>query len=103
MHGHLLSGLAARRRDDHPLRVTESDVVEYTEAVATMDQMVRDRQDDRIDDTLWLLSHPRTYTVGRRTPPHERPDPSRGIPVVETRRGGKLTYHSPGRSSGIRC
>ncbi|WP_233617575.1 lipoyl(octanoyl) transferase LipB [Actinomadura sp. WAC 06369] len=95
MHGQLVSGLAARRRDDHPLRVIESEAVEYTEAIATMDQMVRDRQEDRIDDTLWLLSHPRVYTVGRRTPPHERPDPAHGIPVVETRRGGKLTYHSP--------
>jgi lipoyl(octanoyl) transferase len=83
------------RREGGPLRVVESELVDYAEAIATMERMVRDRQAGAADDTLWILSHPRTYTVGRRTPPEERPDPALGIPVVEVRRGGKLTYHSP--------
>lgn len=52
-------------------------------------------------DTLLLLEHPPVYTAGRRTQPHERPDPSvQGTPVVDTDRGGKITWHGPGQLVG---
>lgn len=49
-------------------------------------------------DTLLLLEHPSVYTAGRRTLPHERP--TDGIPVVDTDRGGKITWHGPGQLVG---
>ncbi len=49
-------------------------------------------------DTLLLLQHPAVYTAGRRTLPEERPVD--GTPVVETDRGGKITWHGPGQLVG---
>lgn len=49
-------------------------------------------------DTLLLLEHPAVYTAGRRTEPHERPVD--GQPVVDTDRGGKITWHGPGQLVG---
>lgn len=49
-------------------------------------------------DTLLLLEHPPVYTAGRRTEPHERPFD--GTPVVDTDRGGKITWHGPGQLVG---
>ncbi len=50
-------------------------------------------------DTLLLLEHPDVYTAGKRTEPHERPvTPT--IPVVDTDRGGKITWHGPGQLVG---
>lgn len=49
-------------------------------------------------DTLLLLEHPPVYTAGRRTEAHERP--AVGVPVVDTDRGGKITWHGPGQLVG---
>lgn len=49
-------------------------------------------------DTLLLLEHPPVYTAGRRTLPEELPVD--GTPVVETDRGGKITWHGPGQLVG---
>src|SRR5256714_7590287 len=49
-------------------------------------------------DKLLLLEHPSVYTAGRRTAPHERP--ADGTPVVDTDRGGKITWHGPGQLVG---
>ena len=49
-------------------------------------------------DTLLLLEHPSVYTAGKRTEPHERPVD--GVPVIDTDRGGKITWHGPGQLVG---
>jgi lipoyl(octanoyl) transferase len=49
-------------------------------------------------DTLLLLEHPAVYTAGKRTEAHERP--TDGTPVVDTDRGGKITWHGPGQLVG---
>lgn len=64
-------------------------------------QRQRDLADARVaggSDTLLLLEHPAVYTAGRRTEPHERPVD--GTPVVDTDRGGKITWHGPGQLVG---
>ncbi len=64
-------------------------------------QLQRDLADARVaggSDTLLLLEHPAVYTAGRRTEPHERPVD--GIPVIDTDRGGKITWHGPGQLVG---
>ena len=48
-------------------------------------------------DEIWLLEHPPVYTLGvagRRA--HLRRE-SEAIPVVQTDRGGQITYHGPGQ------
>ncbi|MCV7443314.1 lipoyl(octanoyl) transferase LipB [Mycobacterium paraense] len=64
-------------------------------------QLQRDLVDARVaggPDTLLLLEHPPVYTAGRRTEPQERPVD--GTPVVDTDRGGKITWHGPGQLVG---
>ncbi|GAA4298015.1 lipoyl(octanoyl) transferase LipB [Mycobacterium paraffinicum] len=64
-------------------------------------QLQRELADARVaggTDTLLLLEHPPVYTAGRRTEPHERP--VNGTPVVDTDRGGKITWHGPGQLVG---
>ena len=83
-----------------PLTLIQDDLVDYDKAMERMAEMVKQRQRDERPDTLWLLSHPQVYTIGRRTPLDHLPDPARHIPVVETTRGGQLTYHGPGQLVG---
>ncbi|OUC92666.1 lipoyl(octanoyl) transferase LipB [Streptosporangium minutum] len=83
-----------------PLSLIQDDLVDYEKAMEQMTDLVGQRQRDERPDTLWLLSHPQVYTIGRRTPEQHLPDPSHGIPVVSTGRGGQLTYHGPGQLVG---
>jgi lipoyl(octanoyl) transferase len=49
-------------------------------------------------DTILLVEHPSVYTAGRLTKPTDRPVD--GTPVVETDRGGQITWHGPGQLVG---
>jgi lipoate-protein ligase B len=73
--------------------------VEYREAVAIQERLRARVQAGELPDLLLLLEHPPVYTLGRRSEPGELPV-SGGIDVVETERGGKLTYHGPGQLVG---
>jgi lipoyl(octanoyl) transferase len=49
-------------------------------------------------DTVLLLEHPPTVTLGRRTEQSElHVPPDAEVEIVETDRGGKSTYHGPGQ------
>ena len=64
-------------------------------------QLQRQLADSRVaggPDTLLLLEHPAVYTAGRRTEDHERPTDQ--TPVIDTDRGGKITWHGPGQLIG---
>ena len=85
------------RASTAPIEVRQLRTVDYTEAW----QLQRELVDSRVGggpDTLLLLEHPSVYTAGRRTEPHERPVD--GTPVVDTDRGGKITWHGPGQLVG---
>jgi lipoyl(octanoyl) transferase len=47
-------------------------------------------------DELWIVEHPPVYTLGLAADPSHVLDPH-DIPVVETDRGGEVTYHGPGQ------
>lgn len=48
--------------------------------------------------TLVLCEHDPVFTAGKRTLPDERP--TTGAPVIDTDRGGKITWHGPGQLTG---
>ena len=48
------------------------------------------------DDELWLLQHPPVFTLGQAGRPEHILDPGT-IPVVQSDRGGQVTYHGPGQ------
>jgi lipoyl(octanoyl) transferase len=67
--------------------------VEYSPTWQAMRRFTLER-DGETPDELWLLEHPPVYTLGQgATPVHV----DNGIPVVETDRGGEVTYHGPGQ------
>ncbi|WP_029115102.1 lipoyl(octanoyl) transferase LipB [Mycobacterium sp. URHB0044] len=80
-----------------PLDVRRLGTLDYSSAWA----LQRELAETRIaggPDTLLLLEHPSVYTAGKRTEPHERP--VGGGPVIDTDRGGKITWHGPGQLVG---
>ena len=50
------------------------------------------------ENTVILLEHDPVYTAGKRTEGEELPQD--GTPVIETNRGGKITWHGPGQLVG---
>jgi lipoate-protein ligase B len=73
--------------------------VEYREAVALQEDLRARVQAGELPDLLLLLEHPPVYTLGRRSEAGDLPV-GRDVDVVETERGGKLTYHGPGQLVG---
>ena len=62
-------------------------------------QAMRQFTDERsagTPDELWFLEHPPVYTLGLAAQRVHLLDP-RDIPVVQTDRGGQVTYHGPGQ------
>jgi lipoyl(octanoyl) transferase len=85
------------RSSSAPIQVRQLGTVDYLDAW----RLQRDLADARVAggaDTLLLLEHPAVYTAGKRTEAHERPVD--GTPVVDTDRGGKITWHGPGQLVG---
>jgi len=79
--------------------------VEYREALAFQERIRAARQRDELPDVLLTLEHWPVYTRGRRSGPGELPMGedwyrTQGIEIVETDRGGKITYHGPGQLVG---
>jgi lipoate-protein ligase B len=77
----------------------------YGDAVALQERLRAARQEDRLPDVLLVLEHPPVYTRGRRSQPGELPNGAawyrdRGIEILDTDRGGRLTYHGPGQLVG---
>lgn len=89
-HGSIRSSAA-------PVEVRDLGVIDYEMAW----ELQRDIVEARVaggPDTLLTLQHPAVYTAGRRTEPQERP--INGAPVIDTDRGGKITWHGPGQLVG---
>ena len=62
-------------------------------------QRMRDFTDTRTNktnDQLWIVEHPSVFTLGQAGKPEHVLNPG-GIPVIQTDRGGQVTYHGPGQ------
>ncbi|MBC8316908.1 MAG: lipoyl(octanoyl) transferase LipB [Desulfobulbaceae bacterium] len=79
--------------------------VEYTRALRIQHTLAELRGKGEIDDTLILLEHPPTYTLGKRSDmshfrvPGEWVDTGR-VAVHKVDRGGQITFHGPGQLVG---
>jgi lipoyl(octanoyl) transferase len=73
-----------------------SSPVPYPEALAEMDRRVAAIEAGTEPELFWLLEHPPTYTAGTSASADELLNAG-DIPVFETGRGGRYTYHGPGQ------
>ena len=79
----------------------------YDEALELQKQLVEERKAQRIPDQLLLLQHPPVITLGVRARgdrSHVLADEAsladEGVTLVETGRGGDVTFHGPGQLVG---
>lgn len=87
------------------LRVIELGLISYADAFDLQKRLTEERRVGSIRDTLLLLEHSPTITLGRNadrshivaTAEQLR---ERGLACVETDRGGDVTYHGPGQLVG---
>lgn len=85
-----------------PLLLLRAGTVPYRDAWDLQLQLAERRGAGEIPDVLLLLEHPPVYSRGRRTKPEELPMgaswyEAQGIEVLDTDRGGLVTYHGPGQ------
>ncbi|WP_444541850.1 lipoyl protein ligase domain-containing protein, partial [Aromatoleum toluolicum] len=55
-----------------------------------------DRRDARTPDELWLVEHPQVFTQGQAGKAEHLLMPG-DIPVIQSDRGGQVTFHGPGQ------
>src|SRR6185369_15759883 len=87
------------------LKVERLGRVDYAAALDLQKQIERAVLTGAQPDTLLLLEHPHTLTLGRRSAQNgiistDEVLKSRGVTIFETNRGGKTTYHGPGQIVG---
>jgi lipoyl(octanoyl) transferase len=72
-----------------------SEQQDYLATWQAMKQFTHER-DENTPDEIWLLQHPPVFTQGQAGRPEHILNPGT-IPVVQTDRGGQVTYHGPGQ------
>ena len=88
-----------------PLEVSYTPLIGYAAAWDIQKSYVRQIDKGERSQTLLLLQHPPTYTVGsQKHPEHMLYSPEelerRGIGLFQIDRGGDITYHGPGQLVG---
>ena len=77
------------------LRVRHSGMADYEPVWRDMQSFTAARTPTTPDE-LWLLEHPPVFTLGRNGKQEHLLDTGT-IPVIQTDRGGQVTYHGPGQ------
>ena len=85
------------RFDPPPLLIRRLGSVEYLPTLEAMRALTATRGADTADE-LWVLEHPRVYTLGVRSDPRHLPRIASDIAIVRCNRGGEITYHGPGQA-----
>ena len=80
----------------HPFQVRALGLRDYTAVYDEMRAFTAARTADAADE-LWCVEHPPVFTQGQAGKPEHLLAPG-GIPVVQSNRGGQVTYHGPGQA-----
>ena len=75
---------------------TSSQDIEYFDALNFMEKKVDKILDNKENEMLWFLNHDHIYTCGTSANRNEILSKT-NIPILQTNRGGKTTYHGPGQ------
>lgn len=89
-----LSHKLVETKGANPIQVCSFDETVYQDSFAAMSQFATQRPEDELDQ-IWLLQHSPVYTLGTACK-MDTLLPS-DIPVVDSDRGGQITYHGPGQ------
>lgn len=77
------------------VRVRKLGLQDYQTVYQRMTEFTAGR-DEHTEDELWLLQHPKVFTQGQAGKAEHVLMPG-DIPVVQSDRGGQVTYHGPGQ------
>ena len=72
-----------------------NELVDYKKSIEFMEKRVDLISKDRANEAVWFLEHPPIYTAGRSNEIKTRY--LQNIPILNTNRGGKVTWHGPGQ------
>ena len=78
------------------LQILQRGTEDYTQAFEAM-RAFTDARDVSTPDQLWLVEHHPVFTLGLGADPNHIID-AHQVPVVQTDRGGEVTYHGPGQA-----
>ncbi len=89
-------------RQSNRLTIKDLGIIDYASALETQKQLLAQRQDNKITDTVLLLEHPSVITFGVREEKNqllkdENFLKKKSIDIVKVRRGGGATAHNPGQ------
>lgn len=87
---------------DETIKIIDSGLIEYGQALELQLQLLKDRQEDKIANTVLLLEHPAVITLGARKSENkliatEEFLLSQKIMLESAGRGGGTTAHNPGQ------
>ena len=69
--------------------------VNYFDAINILESRLKDLYENNDRELIWTLEHNEVFTAGTSYKENEIIDKS--IKILETNRGGKITYHGPGQ------
>ena len=69
--------------------------VNYFDAINILESRLKDLYENNEQELIWTLEHNEVFTAGTSYKESEILDKS--IKILETNRGGKITYHGPGQ------
>ena len=69
--------------------------VNYSDAINILETRLMDLYENNEQELIWTLEHNEVFTAGTSYKENEIIDKS--IKILETNRGGKITYHGPGQ------
>ena len=69
--------------------------VNYFDAINILESRLKDLYENNKHELIWTLEHNEVFTAGTSYKENEIIDKS--IKILETNRGGKITYHGPGQ------
>ena len=69
--------------------------INYFDAINILESRLKDLYENNEQELIWTLEHNEVFTAGTSYKENEIIDKS--IKILETNRGGKITYHGPGQ------
>ncbi len=76
------------------IKKSEKPVI-YEDAKKMMEERLLNLDQNKSNELIWTLEHPDIYTAG--TSYNENDILDKSIKIIQTNRGGKITYHGPGQ------